>query len=115
MIFAHGESVAVSRVGAATGAYDDLGNPVFASSTLTIEGVGVAPLTPKESAETFGDMNVGGFTLYLPVDADLRSTDLVTVRGQSGYQVHGDAGLVEWLSPFTGWNPGQVAIVRRAS
>lgn len=115
-MFPSGETITVTREGAPTGAYDAAGNPVLSASVDSpITDVGVAPLTPQESIEIFGAMNIGGYTLYLPEDADLRSTDSITVRGEPGYQVQGDAGLVEWRSPFTGWNPGQVAIVRRAS
>lgn len=63
----------------------------------------------------WGPENAGGFTLYLPHGTELESTDLVTIRGESGFQVQGDAGLVQWRSPFTGWEAGAVAIVRRAS
>lgn len=116
-MFAFGESITVTTPGdVVPGEFDVAGNPlVSAPTTRTVSDVGVAPLTPQESAELFGDMSIGGFTLYLPHGADLGAADTVTVRGTSGYQVEGDAGAVEWRSPFTGWNPGQVAVVRRAS
>ena len=115
MIFPHGESVSVIREGAPTGAYDDLGNPILGTSTLTVDGVGVAPLTPQESAELWGENNRGGFTLYMPFGVELVSSDLVTVRGESGFQVQGAADLVQWKSPLSGWEAGAVAIVRRGS
>lgn len=112
----HGETITVARQGAATGTYDDLGNPVIgAGSTFTVDGVGVAPLTPEESAELWGPENRGGYRLFLPYGTVLEFTDLLQVRGESGFQVEGDAGLVQWRSPFTGWEAGAVAVVRRAS
>lgn len=110
------EAVTVSRPGSPTGAYDAQGNPVLgAGSTITVQAIAVAPLEPQESAELFGSDNKGGYRLFVPTGTGLRSTDLVTVRGESGFQVWGDAGLVRWVSPFTGWAPGEVAVVRRSS
>lgn len=112
----HGETITVSRPGAPTGAYDEIGNPILApASTFTVEGVGVAPLTPQESAELWGPDNRGGYALYMPYGSELESTDLVTVRGETGFQVQGAADLVQWRSPFTGWEAGAVAVVRRSS
>jgi len=114
--FLHGETVTVTRPGTQSGADDALGNPTrSAASTFEVDDVGVAPLTPQESAELWGPDNQGGYTLYLPQGTQLRSTDLVTVRGEAGFQVQGPADLVQWRSPFTGWAPGTVAVVRRAS
>jgi hypothetical protein len=115
--FAHGETVTVARPGGVpTGAFDELGNPILSgASTFDVAGVGVAPLTPQESAELWGPDNHGGFTLLLPYGTALESSDTVTVRGESGFQVQGAADLVQWRSPFTGWHAGAVAVVRRAS
>lgn len=116
MALPFGETITVTRPGAAGSTFDDLGNPIpAAATTFTISGVGVAPLTPQESAELWGPENTGGFTLYLPYGTSLQSTDVVTIRGESGFQVQGDARLTQWRSPFTGWQAGSVAIVRRAS
>jgi hypothetical protein len=115
MAFAHGESITVTRQGAPTGASDDLGNPIHSTSTFTVDGVGVSPLTAEESVELWGPENEGGFTLYLPYGTALQSTDLVSVRGFLGLQVQGDAAMNQWRSPYTGWEAGAVAIVRRAS
>ena len=113
----HGEQISVDRSGeTSTGMFDELGNPILSGgSTFTVDGVAVAPLTPQEAAELWGAKNRGGYSLYLPYGVELYSTDLVTVRGESGFQVQGDADLVQWRSPFTGWEAGAVAIVRRAS
>lgn len=112
----NGESITVTRPGVPTGAYDELGNPILSDgSTFTVNNVAVAPLTPQESAELWGADNNGGYTLYMPFGTALESTDLVTVRQEPGFQVQGDASKVQWRSPFTGWEAGAVAIVRRAS
>lgn len=110
------ETVTVTREGAPTGADDEQGNPIIgAPSVSTVDAIAVAPLEPQESAELFGPENEGGYRLFLPTGTGLRSTDRITVRGEPGFQVWGDAGLVGWVSPFTSWAPGEVAVVRRAS
>ena len=110
------ETVTVTRPGAPTGGDDEQGNPIIGSpTTIPVEAIAVAPLEPQESAELFGPENTGGYRLFLPTGSGLESTDTVTVRGEAGFQVWGDAGLVGWVSPFTSWAPGEVAVVRRAS
>lgn len=94
--------------------FDAQGNYVRADpSTETIVALGVAPMTPAESAETFGPSNEGGFVLYLPAGSAIRSEDLIEVRGESGFQVWG--GSADWVSPFTGWAPGEVVTVKRGA
>lgn len=111
-----GETITVTRIGAVTTGKDDLGNPTLATSTtFTVDDVAVAPLTPQESAELWGPDNQGGYTLYMPYGTELHASDLVTVRGESGFQVQGAADLVQWRNPFTGWAAGAVAVVRRGS
>lgn len=116
MTFGFGEAITVTRMGASTGEYTDLGDPVTADdTTLTITGVGVAPLTAEEAMEMWGPTNHGGYTLYLPYGSVLLHNDTVEVRGESGFQVDGPAGSVQWRSPHTGLEFGAVATVRRAS
>ena len=110
------ELVTVTRAGAPTGGDDAQGNPIIgAPSMFPVNAIAVAPIEPQESAELFGADNDGGYRLFLPTGTGIESTDLVEVRGESGFQVWGDAGLVGWVSPFTGWAPGEVAVVRRSS
>lgn len=116
MMFGHGETVTVTRIGAVTSGFDEAGDPHRAApTTFNVTNVGVAPLTSEESMELFGDVAENGYTLYLPYGTELLASDRVTVRGVSGWQVDGDARTVDWRSPFTGWEPGTVAVVRRAS
>lgn len=115
-VFGNGETITITRLGAVTSGYDDAGDPNRAApSTFDVTDVGVAPITSDESAELFGDVAENGYTLYLPYGTELLATDRVTVRGVAGWQVVGDARTVDWRSPFSGWTPGTVAIVRRAS
>ena len=110
-----GEPITVHRLGEPTGARDDQGNPVLGpATTFTIDGVAVAPTSSDEMAEEFGPRGVNGYTLYLPYGSDLRTTDTVTVRGESGWQVEGEARVVAWQNPYSGNRPGSVAVVRRA-
>lgn len=115
-MFDSGETITVTRLGAENGTLDEAGNPGRATSTtLTFDNVAIAPMTPQESAELFGNVDESGFTLYLGPDDVLLSTDVVSIRGVAGYQVFGGAAAVNWRSPFSGWNPGRVAIVKKAS
>lgn len=115
MSFAAGETITVTRPAAGTG-YDEGGNPVPGTpTTFTVDGVGVAPGKYDETQHVWGFSSENEYTLYLPYGTDLRATDTVTLRGVSGWQVEADARTVDWRSPFTGWEPGTVAVVRRAS
>lgn len=115
-MFGAGETVTVIRLGAPGGSKDALGNPTLAApSEFEVEDVGIAPVTPDEATELWGPDNKGGYTLLMPYGTELESSDVVTVRGESGFQVQGAADLVQWRNPFTGWEAGAVAVVRRSS
>lgn len=115
-MFPFGETVTVTRKGGVATGQDSIGNPILsAPETFDVGDVGVAPLTPQEATELWGEGSKGGYTLYMPFGTALTLTDLVAVRGEAGFQVQGDASAVQWRSPLTGWEPGSVAIVRRAS
>ena len=110
------EIVTIHRPGIPTGADDAQGNPVLSAPTdISVSAIAVAPLAGSESATDAGSVSTNGFTLYLPFGTDIRSTDVVTVRGTGGWQVEADASQADWASPFTSWTPGTVAVVRRAS
>ena len=115
-MFGSGETVTVTRLGTPTTGKDLLGNPNLAApSTFDVADVRIAPITPAEATELWGADNKGGYSLYMPYGTALVSTDVVEVRGESGFQVQGAADLVQWRSPFTGWEAGAVAVVRRGS
>lgn len=114
-MFPAGETITVIRPVVGVG-YDEAGDPIPGTpTTFTVDGVGVAPGKFDEVQQAWGFSAENEFTLYLPFGTDLRATDLVTLRGVSGYQVVADARTVDWRSPFTDWEPGTVAVVRRAS
>lgn len=115
-MFVHGESITVTRPGAPTGGFDAAGNPVLtADTTVVVSDVAVAPEKASEPAEPWGSQAVNGYTLYMPFGTDIRADDLVTVRGVAGWQVQGDVRTVDWVNPFSGWQAGTVAVVRRSS
>jgi hypothetical protein len=115
MSFPAGEQITVTRPVSGTG-FDDSGDPVSAAPiTFVVDGVGVAPGRYDETQQAWGFSAENEYTLYLPYGTDLRATDLVSLRGESGWQVVADVRVVDWRSPFTGWEPGTVAVVRRAS
>lgn len=110
------ELVTIHRQGTPTGSADAQGNPLLTPTTdIPIMATAVAPMQGSETAENTGSRSVDGFTLYLPIGTDIRSTDFLTIRGTSGWHVEADASQADWVSPFTSWAPGTVAIVRRAS
>lgn len=116
MEFSDGETVVFTLPGAPTGGYDDQGNPIIGpSTTVTVTGVGVAPLASDETEESYGPRAVNGYTLILPYGTNIPSDATALVRGVSGWQVQGDSGAVDWRSPFSGWEPGTIAVVRRSA
>lgn len=115
-----GETVTVTRLGAEDpNNRDELGYPIPAeSTTFDIEHVAVAlsgTSGTSESAESTGDLSITGYTLYMPSGTQLRSTDILTIRGVTGWQVEGDAFAGQWTSPFSGRGKGVEARVKRAS
>jgi hypothetical protein len=109
------ETITVTRAGVDLDGFDEQGNPVRGVDVVfDVVAKAVAPLTPDESAALFGPENRGGYTLYLPLESGLQSPDLVSVRGEGGFQVWG--GTAQWAPKtlFTGAQ-GDVVVVRRAS
>lgn len=115
MTFEFGETVSYSVPGAATGLYDEQGNPTYAASTsVEVTGVGIAPLAADEATEAFGSRSVTGYLLMLPYGTTIPADRLVTVRGESGWQVEAGSQDADWRSPFTGTEHGTTVTVRRA-
>lgn len=115
MTFTFGESISYTVPGAATGLYDEQGNPTYAASTTTaVTGVGVAPLASDEVTESFGPRSITGYMLMLPYGTTIPSDRLVTVRGDSGWQVQAGSQDSDWRNPFTDKEHGTVVTVRRA-
>lgn len=100
------------RQGAATGSYDEQGNPTYGaavSSSLTV--FAFAPAVSDEIVESFGAQVIDGGTLYDHSPIDLVKTDLVVINGDT-YQVEGH--VREWRSPYTPVADGDEVLVRRA-
>lgn len=111
----NGETVTVTRPGAATGPDDEQGNPTeLPATTFDIDDVAVAPAGSDETPEALGVWVVTGFTLYLPFGTVLLPADRLTIRGVPGWQVEGDATASGWRSPFDGGGRGVVVSVRRS-
>lgn len=95
---------------------DEQGNPkIGPDTTRTIKRVAVAPKGSSESAEAFGQQVITGYTLYLPSGEVLLPTDRIEIRGETGWQVEGDAAAGQWTSPFSGRGKGVEVAVKRAS
>jgi hypothetical protein len=111
----HGETVTVTRAGAATGEPDEQGNPTPAPATsFTVSDVAIAPAGSDETPEAQGVWVVTGYTLYLPYGTVLLPDDRLTIRGVDGWQVEGDSTAAGWRNPFNGLEPGVVVSVRRS-
>jgi len=110
-VFPFGEPVLVKAL--IVGAEDSHGNPVetFAAA-VTIEGCAFDPGGSVETSEPGREAVVSSPRVFLPVDTVITRRSRVTVRGDD-YVVDGDPAV--WRNPYTGWEPGIVATLERAS
>lgn len=77
---------------------------------LEIKGVAIAPTSSVEVDEAGRQMVVTGVSVYGASDADIAAED--RLRARSGlWDVVGD--YVVWRSPFTDWEPGAQASIRK--
>lgn len=109
-----GETVTVTREGT-PGETDALGFPVLGEPT-TFDFVTLCPCAPLYASETptqSGDSIVSGYKIIGPPDLSLLSTDMLTIRGVSGWQVEGVPG--RWDRPSTGEAWSTEFVVRKAS
>lgn len=111
-MFAHGEPVTVLTPGYDEDPYsDDLEQSWEWSPTeVVVPGCGIEPRPSSEPTQDARNSVVSGFTLYMPAGTVIGPQNRVIVRGNT-YSVEGEAA--EWVSPFTGWNPGVVVQVER--
>lgn len=113
--FEAGETVVFTIPGTPTGADDAQGNPILgAATTMTINDVGVAPLSSDETQEAYGPRSVTGYMLMLPYGTAIPANAIATVRGVSGWQVQAGSADADWRDPFDGEEFGTVVTVRRA-
>lgn len=106
MYFPHGETVTVIR----NGGRDRFGDhqPV---REFTVDGCGVNWNTSTESiyankAVTRSETVTSNVIVYMPVGADVRSTDRIRLHDGSLWRVNGRPA--RWKSPFTGGEAGLV-------
>lgn len=93
------EKITVIRKGEPTNDVDAIGNPVPTAPTEQI--LGGWAVAPRDSSEApdLGEQSTAGYTLYRRLDADIRPTDVVEVRGER-WAVIGEVN--RWRSPYTG-------------
>lgn len=114
--FARGITVTVERDD--PGGHDAYGDPVDSTPTsFTVDGCAVAPRESSEVEDRGRHGVIVGLTLYAPADAGLASTDVVVIAAgdpnAGRWEIDGEPAV--WVSPFTGWAPGTVAALRRAT
>jgi hypothetical protein len=108
-MFAHGETVTVLP-GPTT--FDAYGDPIASTRVGgDILGCAVAPRYSTEPTVRGRQGVIVGLSIYAPAGSDILSTDLLRVRGDI-YDVEGEPA--EWVSPYTGWEPGMEVAVKRA-
>lgn len=79
---------------------------------LEIKGVAIAPSSSVEVDEAGRQMVVTGMSIYGAPDDDIAEHD--RIRARSGvWDVNGE--YLTWKSPFTGWEPGGQASIKKAS
>jgi len=84
------ETVTIRTKGAATGEYDDYGNPTYGAP---VDAVWACWYEPRGSSEDTAakEQQIDGYWLYLPLDAPLTASSVVVLEGAE-YQVYGEPG-----------------------
>lgn len=79
---------------------------------LEIRGVAIAPTSSVEVDEAGRQMVVTAVSIYGGLDDDIASHD--RLRARSGlWDVVGD--YLQWRNPFTGWEPGAQASIKKVA
>lgn len=107
----------IVRVRSTPGGVDEYGDPVpGVESRTTLTGAFVAPRTdPGQDSEITNRGRAGvivGLMLFAPYETDLVYTDRIEVDGVL-YEIDGEPG--KWRNPFSGWEAGIQAALRRAA
>lgn len=101
----------VVRVRHAPGGVDQYGDPIPGTTTETaMPDWFIAPRTSDDIEGRARDGVTVGLNLYTPFAADLLRTDQVKVNGEL-YDIDGE--IAPWKHPWTGWEAGQVAALKR--
>lgn len=109
--FPHGETVTRQR---GTATLDPYSNEVIETdwttpTTLDIEGCAFNPGTSSEPVEVGRNAVITKPEVYAPASSDVLAGDRLVVRGVT-YEVDGHPQ--DWRSPFTGWQPGLVVVLK---
>lgn len=112
MDFPYGETVTRLRATAAVDAYSNTSETTSwaAPSELEIDGCAFNPGVSSEPLDLARNAVVTRPEVYAPTGSDILAGDRLVVRGLT-FEVVGDPG--EYVSPFTGWNPGLVVRLER--
>lgn len=108
MTFPFGQTV--SLVKRAKGAPDPLGNDTWTTTSTLVRGA-FDPGTSVESVQG-QDLLVTSPRVFLPAGTDVDAVDAVDVAG-ARYEVDGSPN--DYTNPFTGWQPGVVVQLKRAT
>lgn len=111
-MFAHGETVTRLRATPATDPYsgEATGLDWDAPDELDIDGCGFNPGQSSEPLQEARNAVTSQPEVYAPFGSDVLSGDRIVVRGKT-YDVDGEPA--DWRSPFSGWSPGMVIVLKR--
>ena len=110
-MFPHGETVTRLRATSAVDPYSD--EPTQSDWTspdsLDIPGCGFNPGQSSEPTQEARNAVITQPEVYAPTGSDVLAGDRLVVRGDT-YDVDGKPAV--WRSPFTGWQPGVVIVLK---
>jgi hypothetical protein len=104
-----GETITILRQGEST-SEDSQGNPIYPTLEISVAGCAFAPRASDETLDVFGGRVLTGGTVYLPSGTEIRSSDVLVIRGER-WLVDGDAG--QWTNPFSRRGRGVEVAVKR--
>lgn len=107
-----GETITVTRT--TLGGRDEHGNQTVGTSTSwPLDGFAVAASSTGDDSSVVGTRVITGFILYRRKPADIRTTDTLTIRGQSGWKVDGE--VFPWVNPYKARQRGIQFTVKRGA
>lgn len=107
MHFPFGTTVTIQHAGGT----DQYGDPI-AGTSATVTGCAVAPRSSSDIADRARTGVIVGLSVYFPAGTVIVASDAFIIDGVT-WQLDGEAG--RWVSPFTGWQPGIEAALKRGS
>ena len=106
-----GETIKITRQSSSTGE-DSQGNPIYGTTTITVDNCAFAPTGSTEDVVNFGTRAITGGMVYAPSGTVFQPTDVLEIRGMT-FTVDGESG--QWTSPYTGEGKGVVVAVKRGA